>query len=44
MHEAGYMNISSRNYPSMRHEVLNEIGKERVWKDVLEFIYGNIHV
>lgn len=44
MHEAGYMNISSRNYPSMRHEVLNEIGKERVWKDVLEFIYRNIHV
>jgi hypothetical protein len=22
----------------MRHEVLNEIGKERVWQDVLDFM------
>ena len=38
MHEAGYCNISKKTYPAMRHEVLNEIGKERVWQDVLDFM------
>lgn len=38
MHEAGYRNISKKTYPAMRHEVLNEIGKERVWQDVLCFM------
>ena len=45
MHKAGYRNISSVIYPEMRHEVLNEIGKERVWNDILDFIkeenFGN---
>ena len=31
MHEAGYRRIAIKIYPAMRHEVLNEIGKERVW-------------
>ena len=22
----------------MRHEVLNEVGKERVWRDIMDFI------
>lgn len=38
MHEAGYRSIAIKIYPAMRHEVLNEIGKERVWRDVLNFI------
>ncbi|MBR5299892.1 MAG: alpha/beta hydrolase [Bacteroidales bacterium] len=38
MHEAGYRNIMNKTYPAMRHEILNEIGKERVWQDVLEFM------
>ena len=38
MHEAGYGNIRKKTYPAMRHEVLNEIGKERVWQDVLDFM------
>lgn len=38
MHEAGYCNICLKTYPAMRHEVLNEIGKERVWQDVLDFM------
>lgn len=34
---AGYRNVHSRLYPSMRHEILNETGKEQVWKDLLDF-------
>ena len=38
MHESGYDDIRTKTYPAMRHEVLNEIGKERVWQDVLDFM------
>lgn len=38
MHSLGYTNVTSAIYPSMRHEILNEIGKEMVWKDVLKFV------
>ncbi len=38
MRRAGYKDIRMKTYPSMRHEILNEIGKEDVWRDVLEFI------
>lgn len=34
----GYTNVTSAIYPSMRHEVLNEIGKEEVWEDILDFM------
>ncbi len=36
--DRGYMNVSSAIYPGMRHEVLNEIGKEEVWDDILDFM------
>ena len=36
MADRGYMNVTSALYPYMRHEVLNEIGKEMVWDDILE--------
>ena len=32
------MNVTSAIYPAMRHEVLNEIGKEDVWNDILDFM------
>ena len=38
MHESGYRRISVKIYPAMRHEVLNEIGKERVWRDIADFM------
>ncbi|MCM1178299.1 MAG: lysophospholipase [Clostridium sp.] len=38
MKKAGYRNVTSILYPGMRHEILNEIGKEMVWNDVLTFI------
>lgn len=34
----GYSHVSSKLYPDMRHEILNEIGKEEVYQDVLEFL------
>lgn len=34
----GYQNISSKLYPTMRHEILNEIQKEMVYKDILTWI------
>lgn len=34
----GYENIEKILYPNMRHEILNEINKDVVWKDVYEWI------
>ncbi len=34
----GYTNVTSVLYSDMRHEVLNEIGKESVWTEILEFM------
>lgn len=31
----GYRDVTSVIYPGMRHEVLNETGKEEVWNDIL---------
>ena len=38
LRKAGYKNVSGKLYEGMRHEILNEIGKEEVYADVLEFI------
>ena len=37
-HSQGYGNVIVRSYPSMRHEILNEIGKEQVWDDILDIM------
>ncbi len=34
----GYQNVSGILYAGMRHEILNEIGKEKVYDDILQFI------
>ena len=36
--EAGCRNVRIKTYPAMRHEILNEIGKERVWQDIYDFM------
>ena len=38
MTSVGYRDVSSAIYSGMRHEVLNEIGKESVWQDILQHI------
>lgn len=40
LREVGYANVGGKLYPNFRHEVLNEIGKEEVYADVLAFIEG----
>lgn len=35
LRDRGYKNVSSKLYPGMRHEILNEIGKKAVWRDVV---------
>ncbi len=37
MRKVGYTDVRSRLYPGMRHEILNEIGKQDVWQDVVDF-------
>ncbi|MGN0169623.1 MAG: alpha/beta fold hydrolase [Lachnospiraceae bacterium] len=34
-------NYGMKLYPGMRHEILNEIGKEEVYQDILEFLTEN---
>ncbi|SHE40869.1 Lysophospholipase, alpha-beta hydrolase superfamily [Mariniphaga anaerophila] len=34
MRTVGYRNVDAKLYPNMRHEILNEIGKEEVWNDI----------
>ena len=36
--DVGYSDVTSAIYGGMRHEVLNEKGKESVWNDILEHI------
>lgn len=35
LRQRGYHHVSSKLYPHMRHEILNEIGKAEVWRDVV---------
>ena len=39
--DGGYSNVQTTTYPQMRHEILNEIDKQRVWKRILDFINGS---
>lgn len=38
MVNVGYHDVTSAIYSGMRHEVLNEIGKETVWQDILKHL------
>lgn len=35
LRKVGYTSVDCRTYPGMRHEILNETGKEAVWNDIL---------
>lgn len=41
MGKAGYRKVTSHLYEGMRHEILNETEKDKVWNDVLRFIEEN---
>ena len=36
--DAGYQNVSSRIYPGLRHEILNEPKRQTVYEDAAEFL------
>ena len=38
----GVTDVSRKLYPDMRHEILNEIGRETVWEDILDFLSAQI--
>ena len=38
LRDVGYKNVTRKSYPKMRHEILNELGKEEVYADALAFI------
>ena len=38
MRSVGYRDVKEKMYPNMRHEIHNEIGKEEVWKDILDIL------
>lgn len=38
MRERGYTDVESKLYPGMRHEILNETGKQEVWQDVIDWM------
>ena len=38
--DRGYKQVTSQLYPGLRHEVLNEVGKEGVWEDVGNVLKG----
>ena len=41
MVKAGYRKVTTHLYEGMRHEILNETEKDKVWNDVLRFIEEN---
>ena len=38
LRDVGYKNVTGKSYPKMRHEILNELGKEEVYAAALAFI------
>ena len=38
LYTLGYENVTSAIFTNMRHEILNEVDKEIVWDDILDFI------
>ena len=34
----GYRQVTGKRYPGMRHEILNEEGKEEVYKNILQYL------
>lgn len=38
MRQVGYEHVTSKLYAGMRHEILNEQGKEQVWRDITDTI------
>lgn len=44
MRRVGYMDTKGKLYPGMRHEILNEREKEKVYHDVKKYIEKNLNI
>lgn len=44
MRRVGYRNTKGRLYPEMRHEILNETGKEKVFHEIRRYIEGKLNL
>ena len=42
LQQANVEDLSTLLYPQMRHEILNEIDKERVWEDILKWLESRL--
>ncbi len=42
MTDAGMKNVTLKMFPGMRHEILNEIGKEKVYRELNEWIFAQL--
>jgi alpha-beta hydrolase superfamily lysophospholipase len=40
MKSHGYTKVTSKAYEGLRHEILNETGKQAIWDDVLQHLEG----
>ena len=38
MRHAGYLDVKGKLYPGMRHEILNEIDKEKFYHDIVVYL------
>ena len=38
MRQAGYLDVKGKLYPGMRHEILNEKGKDQVYRDIAVYM------
>ena len=38
MQKAGVKDVTLTLYPEMRHEILNELGREQVWSDIKQWL------
>ena len=34
----GYLHVTGKMYPKMRHEILNEVEKEKVYANILSYL------
>ena len=42
MKDAGMTKVTLKMYPDMRHEILNEVGREDVWKELTEWTFAQL--
>jgi alpha-beta hydrolase superfamily lysophospholipase len=42
LQKAGCKDVTLTLYPEMRHEILNEIGREKVWSDIAQWIEAKL--